>query len=103
MLYATRYDILRGVTSSSKVPVAMLKEGPEHVALLLNEQKFVESGGALKHWDSVMLDDRMHDWAMKGSNLHYYSHAVGLGETVDVLLVYESEDCRRERPSSSAA
>lgn len=62
------------------------------VAVLLDEAKFKDTGYALHHHQTVFLDERGHDWDWRDGKFHYYSHAVGLDDKVDVLVVYEDEE-----------
>ena len=90
--YVNRYEILRGVTVSSFAVAATLKEKPVRVARLLREREFVETL-EFSHWENVFIDERVHDWDWDATTgeFRYYSHCAGVGETVDVLLVYEIE------------
>lgn len=91
--FATRYEILRGVASTGRQPCAVQpKEKPVRVALLLDEKKFLETGGLLKHHSTVFLDDAMHDWDWRRGLFFYHSHALGVEDVGDVLVVYETEE-----------
>lgn len=90
--YASRYEILKAVTISSFAAAATLKEKPARVARLLREKEFVATR-EFSHWENVFIDERVHDWDWDATTgeFRYYSHCGGVGEIVDVLIVYEIE------------
>lgn len=91
--FAKRYEILRGVRCTSRKPCNVQPSGmPIRVGLLLNEKKFVESGGLIAHHDTVFLDDRTHDWDWWEGVFFYYGHGAGLEDAVDVVVILEEED-----------
>lgn len=63
MKFAIDFEVLRGVRSDGRAMCATQPRGkPLHVALLLDEAKFKETGYALHHHQTVFLDDKTHDW-----------------------------------------
>lgn len=45
----------------------------------------------LEHHEGVFLDDFYHDWRVSDGILYYYSHAVGTGERVSILIEFGDE------------
>ena len=91
-VFATRYEILRGVVCDSRVVAATLPEKPHRVAMLLKPEEFASGAPTvMDHWENVFIDERLHDWDWQDGAFKYYSHACETGGTVDVLIVYESE------------
>lgn len=89
MKFATDFEILRGVRSDGRSMCATQPRGaPLRVALLLDEPLFKDSGFALQHHRTVFLDEKFHDWDWRNDRFHYYSHAVGLEDKVDIVVVY---------------
>lgn len=93
MKHATKYQILRGVSPTSGAPcIAQPTAKPVRVAYLLNEEKFVATGGLIKHQDTVFLEDSMHDWHWTDGKFYYYGHAMGLEDVGDIVAIFETED-----------
>lgn len=91
--FATQYEILRGVSPASRTPCKVQpSKTPVRVGLLLNERKFVDSGGLIAHHDTLFLDDRMHDWDWRNGVFFYYGHGLGLGEVGDIVVILEEEE-----------
>lgn len=101
-LIATRYEILRDVVVTSKKVAATLAERPARVALLLDEAAFT-STRRIEHWKTVFIDDRMHDWEWHEADgaFRYYSHAAGVDEVVDVVIIYELEYVDAVQPTTT--
>ena len=91
--FATKYEILRGVSPTSRAPCKVQPSGkPIRVAFLLNEQKFVESGGLIAHHDTLFLEDSGHDFDWRSGVFYYYGHAMGIDEIGDIVVVLAEED-----------
>jgi hypothetical protein len=43
----------------------------------------------LKHWSTVFVEDKMHDWNIFGDRFKFHAHSSGMGEKVDLLIEYE--------------
>lgn len=90
MKYATRYQILRGVSPSGRAPcIVQPTEKPIRVAYLLNEEKFVATGGLIAHHETVFLEDSVHDWLWRDGKFFYYGHAMGLEDVGDIVAMFE--------------
>jgi hypothetical protein len=90
--FAKRYQILRSISSTSRKPCTKQpSEKPIMVAFLLNEAEFENSGGKIEHHKTVFLDDPGHDWDWRQGSFFYYSHALGLEDTGDILVIYETQ------------
>jgi len=93
MKRATRYEILRGVSPTSRKPcVVQPSEKPLRVAYLIDEAAFVASGGLLAHHKTVFLEDANHDWMMHNGQFYYFGHAMGIEDVGDIVLVMEQEE-----------
>lgn len=91
-LFATKYEILRGVSSTSFTPCKAQPSGkPVRVGLLLDEQKFVESGGLISHLGTLFLDDLVHDWDWRDGVFFYYGHGLGLKDVGDIVVILAQE------------
>lgn len=91
--FATKYEILRGVSPTSLKPCIVQPTGkPLRVAFLLNEKKLVETGGLLKHHDTVFFEDSNHDWDWRRGQFYYYGHAMSLEDVGDIVAVMAEED-----------
>lgn len=62
------------------------------MAYLLDEKKFVESGGLIKHHDTLFLEDRIHDWDFREKGFYYYGRDLGLEEVGDIVAILETEE-----------
>lgn len=99
---ATRYEILRGVSPTGRTPcTAQPSEKPIRIAFILNEKKFVETGGEIKHHDTLFLEDRIHDWDWRNGKLYYYGRALGLEETGDIVAIHEVQEREKDAPPPS--
>jgi hypothetical protein len=85
MLIATDYEILRGVRSGARGPGVSVRGEPAMVATLLDEKKFLAKNGAVIQWETVFLEDQMHDWSYREGRLRFYGR---LEAVVDLLVVY---------------
>lgn len=93
MLVATKYQILRGVSSTGRMPcIAQPRAKPVRVAFLLNEEKLAATGGALLHHDTVFLEDQTHDWDWRGGQFYYFGRAIGQDDTGDIVAILEESD-----------
>ena len=93
MKRATRYEILRGVSPTSRTPcIAQPSSKPVRIAFLIDEAQFVASGGLLEHHKTIFLEDALHDWMVKDGKFYYYGHAMGVEETGDIVAVLEMEE-----------
>lgn len=91
--FATQYEILRGVSPTSGKPCSVQPSAkPVRVAFLLNEKKFVESGGLIKHHDTLFLEDSSHDWDWRNGMFFYYGHAMGIENVGDIVAISAEED-----------
>ncbi|MFK4706117.1 hypothetical protein ABIC83_002956 [Roseateles asaccharophilus] len=89
---ATRYQILRGVSPTSRKPcIVQPTEKPVRVAYLLDEKAFVDSGGIMEHHKTVFLEDAVHDWHMEKGVFYYYGRAMDVDDSGDILVVFEQE------------
>lgn len=103
MKFAIDFEVLRGVRSDGRAMCATQPRGkPLHVALLLDEAKFKETGYALHHHQTVFLDDKTHDWDWRNGKFYYYSHAVGLDDQVDIVVIYEDGESSVLAPAATA-
>lgn len=88
--FATRYEILRSVSPTSLKPcVVQPTQKPVRVAYLINEKKFVESGGLIAHHDTLFLEDAMHDWFWRDGVFYYFGHAMGFNDVGDIVAIFE--------------
>lgn len=93
MKRATKFEILRGVTSTSRKPcIAQPSATPVRVAFLLDEAAFLASGGLMEHHRTVFLEDANHDWCMRDGVFYYFGRAIGLEEAGDIVVVLEQEE-----------
>lgn len=93
MKRATQYEILRGVTPTSRFPCDVQPSAkPVCVAYLIDEAAFVASGGLLHHHRTVFLEDTLHDWHFEGGVFHYYGRALDVGERGDIVVVLAQEE-----------
>lgn len=91
--YATKYEILRGVSPTSRKPcIVQPSAKPIRVVFLLNEQKLRETGGLMVHHDTVFFEDSTHDWDWRNGQFYYYGHAMGMEDVGDIVAVLEEED-----------
>ena len=94
MKRATKYEILRGVGPTSRVPCVAQPSGrPVRIAYLIDEKRFTETGGLLEHNRSVFLEDSVHDWMMRDGALYYFGHAMGIEDRGDIVAVMEEDNC----------
>lgn len=89
-LIAVEYEILRDVKCSCLEKMVLARR-PVRVATMINEQKFVDSGGAMNHLDTVFFEDKMHDWSWENGEFRFYSR---VDTRCDVLVVYTLEERR---------
>lgn len=90
--FATKYEILRGVSPTSRTPCKIQPSAkPIRVAFLLDERKFVDSGGLISHHDTLFLEDTVHDWDWHNGVFYYYGHAMGVEEVGDIVVVLTEE------------
>jgi len=91
--FATKFEILRGVSPTGRKPCsAQPSAKPVRVVFLLNEQKFMESGGLMTHNDTVFFEDSTHDWDWRHGVFFYYGHAMGVDDVGDIVAVMAEED-----------
>lgn len=91
MLIATEFEILRKVqTGTSRIA---LPREPLRVATLVNEALFLETGGALIHWKTVFLEDRVHDWNWRDGVFRYRSRVANQADVVVVYSEVETQYC----------
>lgn len=101
-LFATKYEILRGVSPTSRKPCsAQPSAKPVRVAFLLNEKKFVESGGLVKHHDTLFLEDSSHDWDWRQGVFFYYGHAMGAEDVGDIVAILSQEELPESHPQQT--
>jgi len=91
MLIATDYEILRNVKADGRSIGTPVRGKPVRVATLINEEKFLETGAALIHHQTVFFEDKMHDWDYLNGRLRYYTR---VAEEADVVVVYETKEIR---------
>jgi hypothetical protein len=67
-----------------------VKQNPVHVALLLDEKKFMETKGAMIHHGTVFLLDRTHDWEYcdKTSTIRVYG-SIDPDDPLPVVVAYK--------------
>lgn len=96
--YAVRYEILRGVSSTSRKPCSVQpSEKPIMVGFLLDEKKLFESGGLISHQETIFLDSPTHDWDWRHGMLFYYGRAIEVLQLGNIVAIFQTED--REAPS----
>jgi hypothetical protein len=94
MRRATKYEILRGVSATSRSPcIVQPSATPVRVAYLLDETAFEASGGVLEHHKTVFLEDSMHDWMWRDGVFYYFGHAMGMEEVGNIVAILDEEDC----------
>jgi hypothetical protein len=96
MKRAAEYEILRGVSPTSRKPCAVQpSQRPIRVAFVVDEARFIESGGLYEHHKSIFLEDKMHDWHVSSEGqFYYYGHAMGVDESGDILVVFKEEEVK---------
>lgn len=85
MLIATDYEILRNVKADGRSLGIPVDRKPIRVATLLNESRFMETGAALIHHDTVFLEDRNHDWDYRSGRFRYFTR---IAKVADVVLIF---------------
>lgn len=91
--FATQYEILRGVSATSRTPCRVQPSAkPLRVAFLLNEKRFVDSGGLISHHETLFLEDSFHDWDWRNGVFYYYGHAMGVEDVGDIVAILTEED-----------
>lgn len=90
MLIATKFEILRGITSSGRLAVDLAAK-PKRVVTLLDEPLFLSSGHQITHHKTVFFEEQFHDWRWSDGKLYYYSR---VAQVADVLVVYEDMEVR---------
>lgn len=86
--FATDFAILRDIQADPRIKIALDRE-PDAVYTLQDEAKFHETGGLLRHADTVRVEDRMHDWQWQAGSLRYFARVEG---RVAILVVYAREE-----------
>lgn len=90
MKYAKRYEILRGISPTSRLPALQQpSEKPIRIAFMLDEEKFIRLNGMMHHHHTVFLEDSMHDWMWRNGKFYYFGHAMGIEDVGDILVVFE--------------
>ena len=87
-LIAKDYEILRDVKASCLVKIPLARK-PVRLGTLMDEALFIGLGGEIIHDKTIFIDDRNHDWDWDNGFLRYFSHAVGVGDIVDIVVIYE--------------
>lgn len=91
--FATQYEILRGVSPTGRKPcIAQPSAKPVRIGILLNESKFMETGGLIAHLDTVFLEESSHDWLWRDGVLYYFGHAMGMDDVGDIVAVLAEEN-----------
>ena len=86
MKRALDYELFRDVD----VPITLkVKSEPERVAIVLDEDRLIDSKGLLAHCRIVFLIGRMHDWDYRDGNLRCYSP---MTEDCTILVAYKTEE-----------
>lgn len=103
--------LIRGVVNGSTINIGELGiNGSEikQVWTIIDEQKLLTqydtNTGVSRtvdlqdckplHWHSAFLEERMHDWTIRGDNkdqLHFHGHSGATGEVHDLLIVTENK------------
>ncbi len=104
MKIATKFEILRDVSPSSRVPCSSQPSSkPIRVAYLIDEDRFIASGGVLDHHQTVFLEDSMHAWLWKDGTFYYYGHAMSIYESGDIVVVFAEENVAKISASGGQA
>jgi hypothetical protein len=91
-IQALRYEILRGVSPTSRKPCIAQPSGkPIRVAFLMDESRFLRSDGLMEHHKSVFLEDYVHDWDYRDGAFYYYGRAMDLEDVCDIVVVFEQK------------
>lgn len=91
-LFASHYEILRGVSSTSRRPCdAQPSREPIRVAFLLDEAAFVAKG-LIAHHKTVFLEDKTHDWDWRDGVFYYYGRAIDPEETGTIVAIHAQSD-----------
>ena len=93
ILVATEYEILRDVPASSRLSVPLART-PKRVCTVVDEQRFLASGGAMVHHETVFFEEKNHDWDWQEGRLSYYSRVYESGEKAPAVLVVYQEEYR---------
>lgn len=64
------------------------------VYTILNEKEMLVNGNDLenenlKHWYTVFLEDKIHDWDISNGIFYFYGHSSEKGEVIDLLIEYQ--------------
>jgi len=43
----------------------------------------------LRHWITVFVEDKMHDWNVFGDRFKFHAHSSDIGDKIDLLIEYE--------------
>ncbi|MBB4861478.1 hypothetical protein HNP46_000289 [Pseudomonas nitritireducens] len=90
MMISKRHAILRQIPCDSNL-IHQVAERPVRVGIVLDEARIARTG-ELVHNQTIMIDERLHDWEWANGNFRWYSHFVGAGEAENVILVFELEN-----------
>lgn len=87
-----KYVILRDVPNNSlkktPLPEGLTRDNVKQVSTLLFEDKLKEFG--IRHFYSVFIEDRMHDWDItKNNELRFYGHSGEKDDLHNLVIVYE--------------
>jgi len=81
---STDFEILRSVEANGRKKIPLTRK-PVRLATLINEEKFIKTGGEFIHCETVFLEDKYHDWDWNDGFLTYYSR---IAEIADIVVSY---------------
>jgi hypothetical protein len=87
-IFATDYEIVRAMPVNGRHQIDMAQK-PDRVGTLLDESKFVETGGAMVHNQTVFFEDYGHDWNWTNGKFSYYTRVAE--ESADIVVAYATE------------
>lgn len=93
MLVALEFEIIRNVSTGVGGAMLDLPREPCSVYTLINESGFLDRGHLLLQFETVLFEDRMHDWNWMRGKLRFFART---NDVCDLLVVYRQAERRDE-------